>query len=129
MDGHGLVFTIASNDQLLHAKDYLDIVVAQKPTGSITLGAIGQAVDSNENVRQIGWFNSDRAVLIIIRKQAGANIIATTDAIRAEIPRLREWLPPSVKLSILIDRTGTIRTSLYEMEFSLLASIALVIMV
>ena len=129
LDGHGLEFTIASNDQLLHAKDYLDIVVAQKPTGSITLGAIGQAVDSNENVRQIGWFNSDRAVLIIIRKQAGANIIATTDAIRAEIPRLREWLPPSVKLSILSDRTGTIRASLYEMEFSLLASIALVIMV
>ncbi|MEI6034567.1 MAG: efflux RND transporter permease subunit [Verrucomicrobiae bacterium] len=129
LGGNGLGYTIASNDQLLHARDFTKLIVAKKPTGPVTLSSVGQAVESNENVRQIGWFNSERAVLLIIRKQAGANIIETTDAIRAALPQMREWLPPSVKLSILSDRTGTIRASLREMGISLLASIALVVMV
>jgi len=127
--GNGLSYSIASNDQLLKARDYDDLIVAQKKTGTVPLRAIGKAVDSNENVRQAGWFNSDRAVLVMIRKQAGANIIETTDQIRASLPQLRAWLPPSVKLSVLTDRTGTIRGSLHEMGFSLLVSIALVILV
>ncbi|MEO6052432.1 MAG: efflux RND transporter permease subunit, partial [Chthoniobacterales bacterium] len=129
IDGNGLGYAINSNDQLLEAKEYKDIIVAQKNGTSIPLNAVATVVDANENVRMAGWYNDKRAVLLIVRKQSDANIIETADQIHASLPQLERWLPPSVHLSVLSDRTNTIRASVKEVQFSLLISTCLVVMV
>ncbi|MEO8205588.1 MAG: efflux RND transporter permease subunit [Chthoniobacterales bacterium] len=129
VSGGGLGYAINSNTQLFEAVDYKHIIIAQKNGTPIPLNAIGSVVDANENVRMAGWYNDKRAVLLIIRKQSDANIIETVDQVRAALPQLERWLPPSVKLSILSDRTNTIRASVRDVQHSLLISICLVVMV
>jgi hydrophobe/amphiphile efflux-1 (HAE1) family protein len=129
VEGQGLSYTLNSNDQLLQARDYQHLVIAEKVKGPVRLSAMGRAIDSVENTLQAGWANTNPAVLVIIFKQADANVIETVDRIKKELPHLEEWLPPAVHLTALSDRTRTIQASVKEVQFSLMLSIALVVLV
>ncbi len=121
--------SIASNDQLFTAEQYRSLVIAQKNGTPITLASVAKVIDAQENVRQAGWFNSKRAVLLTVQKQASANVIDIVDDIRKLLPQLERWLPPAAKLSVLADRTQTIRASIHEVQYTLSVTIGLVIMV
>ncbi len=122
-------YTILANDQLLEAKGYQPLILTQRKSGPVQLNALGRAIDGVENARVAGWSGTNQAVLIIVFKQSDANVIDTVDRIRAELPQMRRWLPPSVSLTEVSDRTLTIRASVADVEFSLLLSIALVVLV
>ena len=121
--------TIVSNDQLQDARDYDALILAQRGGTPLKLNALGRAFESTENARVAGWAGTNRAVLVMVFKQADANVIETVDRIRAVLPQLERWIPPSVKITALSDRTTTIRASVHDVQFSLLLSIALVVMV
>ena len=129
VEGEQASYTIYSNDQLLRASDYRDLVFTQKNGTPILLSSLANVVDDVENTKLGGWHGTRPAVLLVIFKQPDANVIETVDRIRAVLPQAEKWLPPSVKLDILSDRTFTIRASVEEVQFSLLLSIALVVMV
>ncbi len=122
-------YVIGSNDQLSKADQYRPIIVAQRNGTPVPLGSIATVVDGQENTKLAGWYGGKRAVLITITKQAAANVIQITDQIHALLPVLQKWMPPSVHLAILSDRTQTIRASVHDVQLTLLLSIALVIMV
>ena len=128
-DGDQLSYALVSNDQLLQGKGYQDLILTQRSNAPIRLSALGQAFDGTENTRVAGWSGTNRAVLVIVFKQADANVIETVDRIRAVLPQLKRWIPPSVKLGVISDRTVTIRASVHDVQFSLMLSIALVVMV
>jgi HAE1 family hydrophobic/amphiphilic exporter-1 len=128
-DGDLLSYTLTSNDQLLEGKGYQDLILAQRRNTPIRLSALGRAIDGTENARVAGWSGTNRAVLVIIFKQSDANVIETVDRIRAMLPQLKRWIPPSVKISEVSDRTTTIRVSVHDVQFSLMLSIALVVLV
>ena len=128
-DGEQRSFTLVSNDQLLDAKGYQDLILTQRRGIPVQLNGLGRAIESVENQRVAGWAGTNRSVLVIIFKQAGANVIDTVDRIRAVLPQLERWIPPSVKITEVSDRTTTIRASVHDVQFSLLLSIALVVMV
>jgi hydrophobe/amphiphile efflux-1 (HAE1) family protein len=128
-DGDRLSYAVDSNDQLLEGKGYQNLILAQRSNAPIRLSALGRAFDGTENSRVAGWSGTNRAVLVIIFKQADANVIETVDRIRAVMPQLKKWIPPSIRLSEISDRTATIRASVHEVQFSLLLSISLVVMV
>ncbi|MDB6152203.1 MAG: Cobalt-zinc-cadmium resistance protein CzcA [Chthoniobacteraceae bacterium] len=129
IDGSETSYMIDSNDQLLEPADYRSIALAQRRGVPITLSALGTAEEGVENSRLAGWAGTKRAVLLIIFKQAGANVIETVDGIRAVLPQVERWVPPSVKLEVSSDRTTTIRASVHDVQFSMLLSIGLVVMV
>ena len=128
-DGEEQRFVIASNDQLTHADQYLPIIVAQHNGAAVPLRDVGTAIDAQENRDQAGLFNNKRAVLLIIFKQPDANVVRTTDQIHAILPQLRTWLPPSVHLDVMSDRTTTIRASVRDVQLTLVITMALVVMV
>jgi hydrophobe/amphiphile efflux-1 (HAE1) family protein len=120
---------ITANDQLLDPNDYESLIVARRDGVPVPLSSVATVSGGQENRFQAGWFNRDRAVLLLIRKQADANVIETVDGIKALLPQLREWLPPGIQLELLADRTQTIRGSVNEVQLTLVVSIALVILV
>ena len=131
-DGEQQRFVIASNDQLTHADQYLPIIVAQSRGGgsaAVPLRDVGTAIDAQENRDQAGLFNNKRAVLLVIFKQPDANVVRTTDQIHAILPQLRTWLPPSVHLDVMSDRTTTIRASVRDVQLTLMVTMGLVVMV
>ncbi len=128
LDGPEVAYTLHVNDQLASANDYRSLVAFQNGTSAIRLSDLGDVKDSVENTRQAGWFNGKPAVLLIIFKAPGANVIDTADHIRALIPQIKRWMPPGIRLDIQSDRTGTIRASVDHIEVTLLISIALVVM-
>src|SRR5262249_27315613 len=107
LEGHGLSYALDSNGQLLNVKDYQKLVLAEKPRGPVRLSAMGRAVEGVENTLQAGWAGTNEAVLVIIFKQADANVIETVRRIKKELPHLSEWLPPSIKIRPNSDRTRT----------------------
>ena len=130
LDGPDTAYTIRVNDQLLKAADYRSLVAFHAPNGAaVRLSDLGTVINSVENTRQAGWSNGKPAVLLIIFKQAGANVIETADRIRAIMPTIERWMPPAIKLKVQTDRTGTIRASVNHIEITLVISIALVVMV
>ncbi len=128
-DGEREAMSIAANDQLYVASDYAPLVVRAANGAIVRLSAIAQVVDMVENVRLGGWYNRDKAVLVIISKQPGANVVETVDRIKAVLPQLRSWMPAGAKLSVMTDRTGNIRGNLDDVETTLLISIGLVVLV
>jgi hydrophobe/amphiphile efflux-1 (HAE1) family protein len=120
---------IQTNDQLRKAEQYLPLIVAYKSGVAVHLPDVGQVVDSVEDVRTMGLVNGKPAVMVIINRQPGANIIETVDSIRDLLPQLEAALPGGIKLSVVLDRTPPIRGSLHEVELSLIASGLLVILV
>ena len=128
IEGPETAYTIRLNDQLATAADYQNLVAFQRNGTAIRLGDLGAVVDSVENTRQAGWYNGKPAVLLVIFKAPDANIIETVDRIHALIPQFTRWMPPAIKMAVQLDRTGTIRASVRQIEFTLLLSIALVVM-
>jgi hydrophobe/amphiphile efflux-1 (HAE1) family protein len=129
LDGQNVSFTVNTNDQLTSAADYQKIIIGQHNGIPITLGSVGTVIDSTEDRYQAAWVNSQRAVVVFIRKQADANVIETVDRIKAALPQLQRWLPPAIHLQIQSDRTLTIRSSVNDVQISLLISIGLVVLV
>jgi len=120
---------IVTNDQLLKAVDYMPLVVGYHNGAAIKLSDVANVQDSTENVRAAGFVNGKTAVLIIIFRQPGANIIETVDRIRAALPALKASIPAAIDTEIVLDRTLTIRASVRDVERSLMISISLVILV
>jgi hydrophobe/amphiphile efflux-1 (HAE1) family protein len=129
LNGPEQSFVITSNDQLTQADQYLPIIVAQHNGAAVPLRDVGTAIDGQANRDQAGLFNNKRAVLLVIFKQPDANVVRTTDSIRGILPQLRTWLPPSVHLDVMSDRTITIRSSVRDVELTLLITMSLVVMV
>ncbi|MBS0309689.1 MAG: efflux RND transporter permease subunit, partial [Proteobacteria bacterium] len=111
------------------AADYRDLVVAWRNGAPIRLSDVAEVVDGVENVNTLGLFNGDPAIIVLITRQPGANVIETVDNVRALLPELQALLPQDVKLEIASDRTSSIRSSLHEIEMTLLISIVLVVLV
>ena len=129
IDGPRQSFTIGANDQLLSSADYRPLIIAYKNGSPIRLSDVANVVDGAENVQQAAWMNTTPAVIINIQRQPGANIIAVVDRIKKLLPQLQASLPGAVKVSVLTDRTETIRASVQDVQFELLLTIALVVMV
>ena len=120
---------IAANDQAKKAADYRPVIVSYKNGAAVRLSDLGEVTDSVQDVRNAGYFNGKPAVLLIIFKQPGANVIETVDSIKDLMPQLQASIPAAIDLQISSDRTPTIRASLKEVERTLIISIFLVIMV
>src|SRR5947207_98797 len=128
-DGAHQAYTIGANDQLLSSDEYRPLIVAYRNGSPVHLADVATIVDDAENVRQAAWKNEVPAVVINIQRQPGSNIISVVDHVKALLPQLREALPPAVQMSILTDRTTTIRASVTDVEYELMLTIALVVMV
>ena len=129
IDGKTRSFTIYANDQLPKSKDWNDVIVAYRNGGPLRIRDIGQAVSGPEDAKQAAWANGKRGVFLVVFKQPGANVIDTVDKIKAQLPRLVAAIPPSINVSVLSDRTQTIRAAVEDVQFTLLLTIALVVMV
>jgi multidrug efflux pump len=129
IDGPRQSFTIGANDQLLSSQQYNGVIVAYRNGAPVRLSDVATAVDSAENVQQAAWVNTTPAVLLNIQRQPGANIISVADRIKKVLPQLQASMPAAVKLQILIDRTQTIRASVNDVQFELMLTVGLVVMV
>src|SRR6202051_1402908 len=129
IDGPRQSFTIGDNDQLLSSQQYNSVVIAYRNGAPVRLSDVATAIDSAENVKQAAWVNTTPAVLLNIQRQPGANIISVADRIKAVLPQLQASMPAAVKAQILIDRTQTIRASVNDVQFELMLTVALVVMV
>ena len=129
-DGPHQAYTIGANDQLLSSAQYRPLSSSATSNGApVRLSDVATVTDSVENVRQAAWMNDAPAVIVNIQRQPGANIITVVDRIKALLPQLRTALPASVQMTVLTDRTTTIRASVSDVEFELMLTVALVVMV
>src|SRR5664279_5404716 len=128
-DGLRQAYAIGANDQLLTSEDYRPLIVAYKNGAPVTLSEVALVSDDVENSRLAAWKNTTPAVILNIQRQPGANIIAVVDRVKTLLPQLRGSLPAAVELTVLTDRTVTIRASVEDVEFELMLTIALVVMV
>ena len=123
------MYMLDDNDQLFTADQYRPLIVAYSNGAAVRLGDVGEVTDSLTDKRNLGLINGQRGVMLAIFRQAGANIIDTVDRVQAVIPFLQSSISPAMKLSVVMDRTVTVRASVKDIERTLLISIALVIMV
>jgi hydrophobe/amphiphile efflux-1 (HAE1) family protein len=128
-DGHQQAYAIGANDQLFSAADFGNVIVTVINGSPVRLKDIGEVVADVENVHLAGWVNNNPAVIVDIQRQPGANIIQTADRVKALLPRLRASIPPSINIKVFSDRTEMIRASIRDVQFTLLLTIALVVMV
>jgi len=129
VDGGTRSYTIYANDQLLKAKDWNDVIIAYRNGGPLRIRDIGSAVSGPEDAKQVAWANGKRGVFLVVFKQPGANVIDTVDKIKAQLPRLIASIPPTIKVSIISDRTQTIRAAVTDVQFTLGLTILLVVLV
>jgi len=129
LDGARQTYTINSNDQLYTAIQYRDVVLAYKNGAPVRLSDVAKTIDGVENTGQAAWMNTTPAVVMNIQRQPGANTIKVVDSIKLLLPRLQAAMPASVKVRVLTDRTVTIRASVHDVQFSMMLTIALVVMV
>ncbi len=128
-DGPRQASTIGANDQLTSSKDYRSVIVAYRNGGPVRLSDVADVIDGVENTRQAAWVNQTPAVVLNIQRQPGANIITVVDSIKELIPQLTAGLPSSISVSVLTDRTTTIRASVHDVQFELILTVGLVVMV
>jgi multidrug efflux pump len=128
-DGPAQNFQINANDQLLSSDGYRDVIVAYKNGSPVMLTDVAKITDGVENTKLAAWMNETPAVILNIQRQPGANTIAVVQEIEQLLPKLQASLPVSIKLHVLTDRTTTIRASVKDVEFELMLTIALVVMV
>jgi HAE1 family hydrophobic/amphiphilic exporter-1 len=138
-DGAAQAVTVYDNDQVLSSKEWNEVVVAWHNGAPVRVRDIGEAVDGPENTKLSAWayagagappnfeVGHSKAVLLVVRKQPGANVIGTVDRIQAELPKLRAAIPQAIKVGILSDRTQTIRASVHDVEFTLILTACLVV--
>jgi multidrug efflux pump len=129
LDGPRQSFTIGANDQLHSSAQYNSIVVAYKDGAPVRLSDVATAIDSAENVLQAAWMNTTPAVIVNIQRQPGSNIISVADRVKLLLKQLQSSLPASVKVQILTDRTVTIRASVADVQFEMMLTIGLVVLV
>src|SRR5471030_758497 len=129
LDGAQQAYTIAANDQITSADAYKPIIIAYRNGAPVTIGDVAVIVDGLENDRTGGWYQGTPAVIIDIQRQPGANVIDVVSQIRAEIPKLQRAIPAGVILTVVSDRTVTIRASVHDVQFTLLLSVVLVTLV
>jgi HAE1 family hydrophobic/amphiphilic exporter-1 len=122
-------YTIYTNDQLTKSKDWNDVIVAYRDGAPLRVRDIGQAITGPQDTTQAAWADGERGLVIVVYKQPGANVIDTVDKIKAELPRLQATMPAAIKIFTLSDRTETIRAAVEDVQFTLLLTIALVVMV
>jgi len=122
-------YTIYTNDQLIEAKSWNDAIVTYRNGAPLRVRDIGQAVTGPQDTTQAGWADGKRGIVIVIFKQPGANVIETVDKINQTLPRLRATMPPAINVFTLSDRTQTIRAAVRDVQFTLLITIVLVVMV
>ena len=129
LNGPRQSFTIGANDQLMAGAQYSPIIIAYRNGSPVRLSDVATITDGVENVMESAWMNLDPAVIVNIQRQPGANIISVVDRIKKLLPQLQASLPGAVKVSVLTDRTETIRASVKDVEFELMLTVALVVMV
>ena len=129
LDGAHQSYTIASNDQIDSAEAYRSVVVAYRNGAPVLLRDVANVVDGLENSKIGGWYQGKPAVIIDIQRQPGANVIQTVERIRAELPRLQRAIPQGATLTVVHDRTDTIRASIRDVHFTLVLSVVLVVLV
>src|SRR4029077_10877449 len=122
-------FTISSNDQLLSGAEYKDVIITYRNGAPVRVRDVSTVIDGAENNKQAAWMNLSPAVIVNIQRQPGANIISVVDRIKKVLPQLQGALPSSVKVAILTDRTETIRASVKDVEFEMMLTVCLVVMV
>ncbi|MDE2028765.1 MAG: efflux RND transporter permease subunit, partial [Candidatus Omnitrophica bacterium] len=128
-DGARQSSIINANDQIQSSREYKKLVVAYQHGNPVFLSDVARVIDDVENVKQAAWFNTSPAVIINIQRQPGHNVIAVVDRIKKMLPVLEAALPASVQVSVLTDRTTTIRASVADVQFELMLAVALVVMV
>jgi hydrophobic/amphiphilic exporter-1 (mainly G- bacteria), HAE1 family len=129
IDGDKRAYTIYANDQLTDPDAWNDVIIAYRNGGPLRIRDIGKAVSGPEDTKQAAWADGKRGVFLVIFKQPGANVIDTVDKIKAQLPRLIAAIPPAIKIKIISDRTLTIRAAVEDVQFTLLVTIILVVMV
>ncbi|KVE36665.1 efflux RND transporter permease subunit [Burkholderia sp. TSV86] len=122
-------YQLYTNDQASQASQYRDLVIAYRNSAAVSLSDVSSVVDSVEDLRNLGLADGDRAVLVILYRSPGANIIETIDRVKAALPQLTASLPADIKVTPILDRSGTIRASLTDTEHTLLIAVSLVVMV
>ncbi|HXM95731.1 MAG TPA: multidrug efflux RND transporter permease subunit [Candidatus Dormibacteraeota bacterium] len=128
-DGPHQAYTIGANDQLVSSESYRSIIIAYRNGAPVRLTNVASVIDGAENVRQAAWANQNPAVILNIQRQPGANIIAVVDRVKKLLPQLQSALPAAIQVSILTDRTITIRASVADVQFELMLTIGLVVLV
>jgi hydrophobe/amphiphile efflux-1 (HAE1) family protein len=129
ISGPNTTYSVAANDQLLGADAYRKLVISYQNGGTVRLGDVAKVFDDVENNRLAAWIDGKRAVLMIVRREPGANILATLDRIKEALPRLRESISPAIETRLVLDRTETIRASVRDVERTLVLSVFLVTLV
>ena len=122
-------YTLNTNDQLFKPDQYANLVVAYRNGSPVRIRDIGRAVSAPENDLIAGWYNTQRAIILAIQRQPGANVVKTVDRIKAEMPVLQASIPSGIKINVISDRTQTIRASISDVQFTLLLTIVLVVAV
>ena len=128
-DGPTRASTIDANDQLRSAEEYTQLIVAYRNGRPVRMSDVAEAVDDVENIRLAAWADESPAVILNVQRQPGANVIEVVDRVKRLLPQLQATLPGSVEVTLLTDRTTTIRASVKDVQFELLLAIALVVMV
>ncbi len=129
LDGPRQAFHVDANDQLFTAAAYQDAVIAYRNGAPVLLRDVGNAIDSVEDSEQAAWFQGTPAVLLDIQRQPGANTINVVEAVKAALPKLQSSLPASLKIQVVTDRTVTIRAAIHDVQFTLVLTVVLVVMV
>ena len=122
-------FTLNTNDQLFKPEQYADLIIAYRNGSPVRIRDIGRAISAGENELIAAWFNQKRAIILAIQRQPGANVIETVGRVKAMLPVLEASIPPAVKVNVVSDRTQTIRASVADVQFTLMLTVALVVMV
>ncbi|CAN5593901.1 multidrug efflux RND transporter permease subunit MuxB [soil metagenome] len=128
LDGPRLDWALSTDDQLVSAEKFRPLIIAAKPEGGVVrLGEVAEVIDGVENDQLAGWDGTERAIIINVQRQPGANIIDVVDKIRTLLPQLEAAMPQGIDVRILADRTETVRSSVQDVQFTLLLTIGLVI--
>ncbi len=129
LQNNRLAYTIGANDQLFDPEQYANTIIAYKNGAPVRVSDVAKVVEGPENANQAAWMNTTPAVIVNVQRQPGANIIKVVDSIKLRLKQLQSNLPSSVKVTVLTDRTNTIRASVADVQFELMLTIALVVMV
>jgi multidrug efflux pump len=129
IDGPARSYTINSNDQLVAATDYKNLIIAFRNGAAVRVSDVAQVVDGAENIKLGAWSGMKPAIILNVQRQPGANVIATVDAIKQRLPELQAGLPTSIKVDVLSDRTTGIRASVMHVEIELMLAVLLVVLV
>jgi hydrophobe/amphiphile efflux-1 (HAE1) family protein len=129
LDGAHQAFQLGANDQLFIASTYEEAVIGYRNGAPVLLRDIGRAIDAVENAELAAWYDDKPAVILDVQRQPGANTIEVVDAVRALLPKLRATLPPGLKVSVVSDRTVTIRAAIADVQFTLVLTVVLVVLV